>query len=225
MPRPATAKPPLTPEQWKLVVDNEALAKWATARAIKRGIVRCDEETALNYAHDGLISAARSFDASKGFRFSTYATRAIHNWLLRCAKVNRRRVVMPEFGWSILTSPDDTRAEAEVRELRQRVVELIDTLDRRTRAVLIHRFGLFGAEEKTLVEVGQKLGITRERVRQIEKAALETLADLLDADADVQRDRNGKRLGHPTKPRRRSYIRGLGRRAARNARFMPNLSD
>jgi RNA polymerase primary sigma factor len=41
------------------------------------------------------------------------------------------------------------------------------------------RFGLFDGEQKTLSEVGRKLRITRERVRQIEKAALEKLQSRL----------------------------------------------
>ena len=48
-------------------------------------------------------------------------------------------------------------------------------LDPRMRHVLTHRFGLEGAQQQTLEEVGSELGITRERVRQLESRALREL--------------------------------------------------
>jgi RNA polymerase primary sigma factor len=50
--------------------------------------------------------------------------------------------------------------------------ELIQTLDTREIAILTHRFGLKESDEQTLEEVGQKFGVTRERIRQIQNIAL-----------------------------------------------------
>jgi RNA polymerase primary sigma factor len=50
--------------------------------------------------------------------------------------------------------------------------ELIATLDRREAEILRYRFGLDGDNEKTLEEVGEKFGVTRERIRQIQNTAL-----------------------------------------------------
>jgi RNA polymerase primary sigma factor len=61
------------------------------------------------------------------------------------------------------------------------VLALIGQLDERAAAVLRMRFGLDGEEPKTLKEVGACLGLTRERVRQIELAALSALREALDA--------------------------------------------
>ncbi|WP_324010905.1 sigma-70 family RNA polymerase sigma factor [Aeromonas hydrophila] len=54
--------------------------------------------------------------------------------------------------------------------------EMLDYLDDRSRLVIIYRFGLKGADEMTLEEVGKILGVTRERIRQIEFQALQKLS-------------------------------------------------
>jgi RNA polymerase primary sigma factor len=67
---------------------------------------------------------------------------------------------------------------AQADELRQ-VLEFLDELEDREKAVLRLRFGLEGEEPKTLKEIGERLGLTRERVRQIEQHALATLQERL----------------------------------------------
>jgi DNA-directed RNA polymerase sigma subunit (sigma70/sigma32) len=55
------------------------------------------------------------------------------------------------------------------------VTRLMTLLDPREQVVLRLRFGLDGSQPQTLGELGHQLGLTRERVRQIEKAALSKL--------------------------------------------------
>jgi RNA polymerase primary sigma factor len=70
------------------------------------------------------------------------------------------------------TSPADA---ALVSMLRIEVEDVLNTLTPRERRVLQLRFGLIDARELTLQEVGQRLGVTRERIRQIETKALRKL--------------------------------------------------
>jgi RNA polymerase primary sigma factor len=55
------------------------------------------------------------------------------------------------------------------------VREVINILDPREMTILRYRFGLDGGGEKTLEEVGEKFGVTRERIRQIQNVALRKL--------------------------------------------------
>ncbi len=65
---------------------------------------------------------------------------------------------------------------AERKELRRIVAKVLSTLDERARHILILRFGLNGKKPRTLEQVGKKFGVTRERIRQIEKRALEKIS-------------------------------------------------
>jgi len=63
----------------------------------------------------------------------------------------------------------------ETRTRHEMVRELLPTLDARELTILRYRFGLDGDSERTLEEVGQQFGITRERIRQLQNAALAKL--------------------------------------------------
>src|SRR3989441_87042 len=65
----------------------------------------------------------------------------------------------------------------------QMLAEALRSLPDRHRAVVILRYGLDDADPKTLEEIGRRLGLTRERVRQIEVEALKRLASLHEMEA------------------------------------------
>jgi RNA polymerase primary sigma factor len=85
-----------------------------------------------------------------------------------------------EAGWSIEEMLSDDRSQApdaalgETDDLKQ-VIQLLERMDPREATVLRLRFGLNDEEPKTLKEIGERLGLTRERVRQIECEALAKL--------------------------------------------------
>ncbi len=72
-------------------------------------------------------------------------------------------------------SVDDAETELIKKSFVEHLMESLSILTERERDVLIHRFGLNGEEPKTLQEIGKILKLSRERVRQIEKSALEKL--------------------------------------------------
>src|SRR5262250_1919798 len=90
-------------------------------------------------------------------------------------------------GWSLdemlmdghTKTPDTEMVEAD--DLHH-VLDLLDKMDKREAAVLRMRFGLDDEEPKTLKEIGERLGLTRERVRQIESEALSKLSESMHAD-------------------------------------------
>jgi RNA polymerase primary sigma factor len=87
-----------------------------------------------------------------------------------------------ETGWSIDEMIMDGRTKTPETEMvesddLQHVLHLLDKMDKREATVLRMRFGLDDEEPKTLKEIGERLGLTRERVRQIESEALGKLSE------------------------------------------------
>jgi RNA polymerase primary sigma factor len=92
----------------------------------------------------------------------------------------------PEEGWSIEEMLMDGRSKSPDTEMletddRRQVQDLLRRMDEREAVVLRMRFGLDDEEPKTLKEIGERLGLTRERVRQIESEALLKLGASLQA--------------------------------------------
>ncbi len=84
--------------------------------------------------------------------------------------------------------PDEAIAQTEEF---QTILMLIDAIDERDARVLKLRFGLEGQEPLTLKQIGREVGLTRERVRQIEVEALRKI------QAQLEDDRPGRFLNSP----------------------------
>ena len=74
-------------------------------------------------------------------------------------------------------SPYDKLEDKTVTDMLQ---DMVKHLDPREATILRYRFGLDGGSEKTLEEVGEKFGVTRERVRQIQNLALRKLRKMIE---------------------------------------------
>ena len=133
-----------------------------------------------------LLRAVDKFDCERGFKFSTYACRAILKAFSRQGmKLSKYRQRFPsEFDPQFERSNhlETVRATGEkeaAAEVRHVVMSNTCDLSEVERAVIFHRFGLDQAAADrpmlTLEQVGQLIGVTKERVRQIQNKALEKI--------------------------------------------------
>ena len=80
--------------------------------------------------------------------------------------------------------PDDNNLDPSLilqdERVNSNINDWLHKLESKQREVLVRRFGLHGHEKSTLEEVGQELGVTRERVRQIQMEALKRLRRILE---------------------------------------------
>jgi len=136
----------------------------------------------------GLMQAVEKFDYDRGFRFSTYATRAIrHNLYRYIANKQRDRQHLVSTSPEHLSAVADdcqpgTLTEARWHALRQHLQQALDQLSARERMIIQARFGLGkSGKVQTLLSLAKGLGVCKERVRQIEKRAIHKLQSLASA--------------------------------------------
>jgi RNA polymerase sigma factor (sigma-70 family) len=173
----------------------------ARAEAVKNQIIRANLRLVVSIAKkhvgagpnffevisDGNVSLMRAvekFDYARGYRFSTYASWAIMKNYARTIPEEHYHVNRYVTGQDeLLDGAADHRTAAATDSLngvRDVIAEGLKHLTPRERDIVAMHFGLTedGAGH-TLEELGRNLGVTKERVRQIEKRAIEKLRQVL----------------------------------------------
>lgn len=133
-------------------------------------------EEALQAGRHGLWRAILGFDPDRGWRFTTYAYKAIMRYVW--AAVQRHLVAgRREVGVAVLAmwygrpGPDAAALQARL-EIAASLHALVGRLPEQLRAVVVARYGLAGEEPATYVQIGEQLGISHEWVRQLHLQAL-----------------------------------------------------
>lgn len=181
---------------------NELAGLVADVESIKQRIIRANLRLVVSIAKkhvgwsadffevisDGnmsLMRAVERFDYTRGTKFSTYATWAIMKNYARSIPeqfYHRSRYVTGRE--EMLESAPDHRAapasEGDRQHIRAAIAAGLGELDKREREVVSSHFGLGGRNGSlTLEQIGQRFGVTKERIRQIEQRALARLREVL----------------------------------------------
>jgi len=138
-----------------------------------------------NYA---LIKAVEEFDYTKGFRFSKRASLNIAKEYAKVSgkdtELSRKRAASLVDVQRGLASVADIAAIERARQSLTQVIK--NELNESEQYVILHHFGLVGSlvkkKTKTLQQIGEDLGLTKERVRQIELMALQKLRQSLSSE-------------------------------------------
>ena len=148
-----------------------------------------DQDDLISIGTIGLIKAVDSFDAGKGIRLSSYASKCIENEILMYFRAGKKSAQDVSINEPIDSDKDgnaltlmDTMAvddtvidDIDIRIKSRQLYDFLPALEPRERSVICMRYGLGGYKPMPQREVAKRLGISRSYISRIEKRALEKL--------------------------------------------------
>jgi RNA polymerase primary sigma factor len=170
-------------------------------KAVRHYLQGVSDESAdyLDYLEDTVLAVYKAlvgYDPARGTKFTTY----LGWWLrqaMRDAHLGRTRFCLPKrsgvgarvefegFADALEADPSPEEQEAHTREVREVLDPLLASLTPRHRRLIAMRYGLDGFSRHTLAEAGAAMGVTRERVRQLETYILGKMRGLVEARGDA----------------------------------------
>ena len=185
---------PMTREDARkqLIEHNLRLVVYLARKFENTGI--CVEDL-ISIGTIGLIKGINTFNPEKKIKLATYASRCIENEILMSMRSSKKTSSEVSINLPIGTDKDgneislndilgtDPDAVVDDINMKIQVQDMVKALDRvlteREKKVIIHRYGILGANPRTQREVASYLGISRSYVSRIEKKALEKLRTAL----------------------------------------------
>jgi len=156
-----------------LMARHEPLVVYATSR---QNLGQLPFEEAVQAGRIGLWKAILGFDPQRGCQFSTYAYPAIVHCIWQAVKIQCRQSLNAHAvrEWVLFfpvweAGPAQRQAEREERACLQ---DMVRRLPPRLGRIIRSRYALEGQSWLTLAAIGQEMGLTRERIRQLQVEAL-----------------------------------------------------
>ena len=164
-----------------LIERNLRLVVYIARRFENTGI---NIEDLISIGTIGLIKAIGTFKPAKNIKLATYASRCIENEILmHLRKVSSQRTEVSfdeplNIDWDgnelLLSDVLGTDEDMVMRPLeddvdKQMLMDAIDRLDEREKAIIVMRFGLSGSAERTQKEVADLMGISQSYISRLEK--------------------------------------------------------
>lgn len=144
-----------------------------------------NDEDALADAYVSVLKVVDYFDFRRGLKFSTYCTWAVRRNFYRYSEIKRKHDHMYSDFDNVVGRDMGYDEEVAHGYTKQFVQEILNHAGEREAKVIREYFGLDSGHSQTLKEVGDKIGVSKERIRQLTMRGLEQIREKVQDSAFV----------------------------------------